>query len=506
MSDPPGEVVGETEWRRLDKRMLLIHPFQSLLQALPAILALFVARIGADDSDRWELLALPVVVAFGLLRWVTTRYRITGDQIELRHGLLHKQSRTARLDKVRTVDLTAQLHHRALGLAKVEISTGSAGKDRLVLDSLGIDEGRRLRAQLLDRLRTVDPALAALPPPTGPALDVGAPASEVDEVGAEEELLRLHPSWLRFAPFTMTGIGTAAAVLGFVSQGIGRFSEQGDYYESSARWLGEQGWLPSVVGLLVLVSLLAVGAYILSFWGFRLSRNHTGSLHTRRGLLTSREVGIDHTRVRGVELGEPLGLRLAGGRRLKAVSTGLQGEAGGGSDWLSPPAPASVVEGVAAAVTGDPVAVGGTVTDHGPAARRRRLTRAVTPPAALVVALAVGWLVADWPLWWLVGALPLVGGGWLLGRDRYRGLGHLVTGRHLVARSGSLDRRRVVLARSGVIGWKLRQSWFQRRAGVVTLTATTAAGRQHYDLLDLTPERADELLRELAPELVTQFT
>ena len=496
----------EAEWRRLDKRMLLIHPLQSLLQASPAILAIFVARIGAEDSDRWELLALPVVVAFGLLRWLTTRYRISSEQIELKHGLLNKQTRTARLDKVRTVDLTAQLHHRALGLAKVEISTGSGGKDRLVLDSLGLAEGRRLRVELLHRLGAGDPETATLPAPTGPAADLEAPPPGAGAAAADEELLRLDPSWVRFAPFTMTGIGTAAAIFGFVSQGLGRFSEQGDLYESGATWVRELAWWVNLLGVVVIVSLLAVGAYVLSFWGFRLSRNPTGSLHTRRGLLTSREVGIDHTRVRGVELGEQLGLRLAGGRRLKALSTGLQGEAGGGSDWLSPPAPVEVVTGVATVVTGDAGAVSAALIPHGPAARRRRLTRAMLLPLALTAALALGWTVWDWPGWPLWVAAGSAAGSWFLGRDRYRGLGHLVADRHLVSRSGSLDRRRVLLARDGVIGWKIRQSFFQRRAGVVTLVATTAAGRQHYDVVDLTPDRAYEVLGEVSPELVTQFT
>ncbi|MDV3221138.1 PH domain-containing protein [Intrasporangium sp.] len=503
MSEPTAGPPPEPEWRRLDGRMLLIHPLQALLRALPAFLAIFVARLGSDDSDRWELLVLPVVIAFGLLRWVTTRYRISPEQIELRWGLLTKQTRTARLDKVRTVDLTAQLHHRALGLAKVEISTGSATKDRLVLDSLGVEEGRRLRSELLHR---VDPALAALPAPTGEAVDLGLPPPATEAPAGDEELLRLDPGWIRFAPFTMTGLGSAAAIFGFVSQGLGRFSEEGDVFESGATWLRGLAWWVDVIGILLLVSVLAVGAYVLSFWGFRLTRNRTGSLHTRRGLLTSREVGIDHTRLRGVELGEQLGLRLAGGRRLKAVSTGLQGEAGGGSDWLSPPAPVDVVSSVATSVTGDAVAVSGTLREHGPAAARRRLTRALLLPTAASLVLVTGWRLWDWPGWpfWFI--LPLVVAAWFLGLDRYRGLGHLVTANHLVSRGGSLDRRRVVLARAGVIGWTVRQSFFQRRAGVVTLVATTAAGRQHYDLVDLPPERAYELIGELSPELMAQFS
>lgn len=518
--DPPR--APEPEWRRLDKRMLLIHPLQTLIRAFPALLAIFVVQLGSDDSDRWELIALPVIVAFGLLRWFTTRYRISADQIELRRGLVNKQTTTARLDKVRSVDLTAEVHHRILGLAKVEISTGSAARERLVLDSLGRHEGQRLRAELLHRVDPMldpnadphvdphvdphaDPALAALPTPSGVAVDLPPPSPPGPAGAVEQELLRLDPGWIRFAPFTMTGIGSAAAIFGFATQGLNRFSGEYATFEAGAEWVRGLAWWVDLIGVVLIVSLLAIGAYVLSFWGFRLARSSTGSLHTRRGLLTSREVGIDHTRMRGVEVGEQLGLRIAGGRRLKAVSTGLQGESGGGSDWLSPPAPVDVVSAVATQVVHDPTAVTGRLVPHGSAARRRRLTRALAIPVVAAALLLAGWMWWNWALWpsWLV--LPVAPAALALGADRYRGLGHLVTAHHLVSRNGSFDRRRVILQRGGVIGWKVEQSFFQRRAGVVTLVATTAAGAQHYDLVDLTPERAYALIDQVTPELTAQF-
>jgi putative membrane protein len=304
----------------------------------------------------------------------------------------------------------------------------------------------------------------------------------------------------------MTGIASAVAIFGFITQGLNRFSNEGDVFETGARWVYALEWWIDVVGLVLIVSLLAVGAYVLSFWGFRLTRNRAGSLHTRRGLLTSREVSIDHSRLRGVSLGEPLGLRWAGGRRLKAVSTGLQGERGGGSDWLAPPAPVARVTALAAEVVADDAAVGGDLAEHGPAARRRRMTRALWLPLSVLVLLSAASEFLSWPTWLLLLVVPVAGVAAWLARDRYRGLGHRVTARHLVSRNGSLDRTRVVLDRDGIVGWKVERSYFQRRAGVATLVATSGAGEQHYDLVDLTPERAYELIAEISPELLKQFS
>jgi putative membrane protein len=134
------------------------------------------------------------------------------------------------------------------------------------------------------------------------------------------------------------------------------------------------------------------------------------------------------------------------------------------------------------------------------------MTRAMLLPVVVALVLGTGLPLWDWPGWLLWVVLPLGVACWFLGVDRYAGLGHAVMPAHLVSRNGSLDRSRVVLAQNGVIGWKVRQSFFQRRAGVATLVATTAAGRQHYDLVDLTADRAYELVGELSPELLAQFS
>ena len=483
--------------------MLLVHPIETLVRLLPALLVLLIARSGTGNDERWELIALPVIVVWGVLRWVTTRYRIIDGQIELQRGLLNKQTTTARLDKVRTVDLTAKLRHRVLGLAKVEISTGGGQRDRLVLDSLLVDEGRRLRAELLHR---ANPEIAGLPAPTGVPLDLDALGPGVAAVprADEEVLLRLDPSWIRYAPLTTTGLATAAAGLGFLTQGFTRFGNTSELIVERAQWVRDLAWWIDAILVLVVVSSLAVSAYVLTFWGFRLTRNRLGSLHTRRGLLTTRETSIDPARVRGIQIDEPLGLRLAGARRLKVVTTGLVKEQGG-ADWLCPPAPAATVTALAGRITPDDEAVSGDLRDHGPAARRRRLTRAVVPVLLVLALLVVGRALWGWTAALLGVAPVLLVASIALGVDRYRSLGHAVTAGHLVTRHGSLDRRRVVLDRDGIIGWKVEQSFFQRRVGVATLVATTAAGRQHYDLIDVPLEEAYAVLAEVNPDLASQF-
>ncbi|MHB8274646.1 MAG: PH domain-containing protein, partial [Dermatophilaceae bacterium] len=145
-----------------------------------------------------------------------------------------------------------------------------------------------------------------------------------------------------------------------------------------------------------------------------------------------------------------------------------------------------------------------SLTAHGPAARRRRFVRALLPAFVLVVAAAaVIWSGA--PLWLGFAAMLTIPVAAMLAEDRYRSLGHALSGGTFVTQQGSLRRRRDVLECDGIIGWNLRQTFFQRRAGLATLTATTAAGRQRYAVTDVPLSVALSLGNRALPGLLGDF-
>ena len=487
----------DAHWRRLDPRMLLVHPVNELVRFLPALVAVFVVGSTNGRHDWWHVAAVAVPVALGLLRFLTTSFRVADGQLELRRGLVNRNTLTAPLDRVRTVELTASPIHRVLGLAKVRIGTGSAtksGREKLELDALSLDEARTMRAALLHRSEA---------PPVAPQ-EVAPDARTTDDV-----LLRLDPTWLRFAPLTTSGLVIALGALGatsqFSGQLLGRVADDlnlGERASTAPVWVAVLG---AVVAFVVVISVLAVLGYLLTNWGFTLSRDRAGrSYHVTRGLLTSRETSIETARLRGVEVHEPLGLRLAGGGRVSAIVTGLSRRESGSAP-LVPPAPRSVVAAVGAQVLDETQPLTVPLRRHGPAARRRRMVRALA--AAVVVSAA--WVVvvaaAGWPgPAYVVAALPPVVGV-ALGQDRYRRLGHALTPHHLVVRKHSFRGRRDALQRDGIIGWNLRQTWFQRRAGLATLVATTSAGRQGYSTLDVPEDEAVAVARAVTPDLLEPF-
>ena len=131
------QFVPDVPWRRLDPRMLLVHPVVELVKFLPFLIGIFV--LGSNGNQGWwQLFGVAVPIVLGIMRFLTTTFRITPTQIELQRGLIGRKVLTARLDRVRAVELTSTPIHRLLGLAKVEVGTASGAKqddDKFALDS-----------------------------------------------------------------------------------------------------------------------------------------------------------------------------------------------------------------------------------------------------------------------------------------------------------------------------------------------------------------------------------
>jgi putative membrane protein len=495
-------------WQRLDRRMLLIHPIQEIPRALPALFAVFIAGNGGGQGLIWIAVALAITLGLAFSRWFTTRYRVTEDRVEVTSGLFRRRVRAVSRDRIRTVDVTARAMHRLLALARVEIGTGRSDREEsggVRLDGLTATQATALRAELLHRPRQAPPADAAAVP--------GAPAAAVAEE-PETELARLDSSWVRFAPFTLSGLVSIGVVLGFLLN-VANEAHFDPQNSGPARHLADRlGHAPvALTALVVLVLALAavvvastVG-YALAFWDFRLTRHPGGTLHVTRGLITTRATTIEERRLAGAEISEPLLLRMVAGARLIAIATGLRVGRGAerGGSLLVPPAPRAEVLRVAADVIAAQEPVTCPLTAHGPRARARRHTRALAGWALLVAALAVVHWAISGPWWLPVAALALLPVALLLAADRYRSLGHAVTGGRLVAGRGSLIRRRSAVAAEGIIGWNVGRSFFQRRAGLATLTATTAAGEQHYDVQDVEMGEALRIAEELLPGLAAPF-
>ncbi|WP_098958276.1 PH domain-containing protein [Pseudonocardia sp. N23] len=506
----PAPVATEVPWRRLDGKMLVVAPLQHVVRLLPVLVILLFTGRG-DPVRLWITLGITVLlVVLGVVRWKTTRYRITADRVELHSGWVRRQRRSVPRDRLRTVDVTSTLLHRVFTLGVLHVrgaSSASADHHGLKLDAVSAAEATRLRTELLQH----GPAPARVGGRTvggDPAEVVGGDGRHGDH-RQSQVLSVLRWPWIRFAPLTFSALaGTGVLVaavwnviseLGIRPRDLPFATDVADRVRGAAIWLTVGFFAVTLLVVAVVGSLLM---FTERWWGYRLTRDDEGTLRVHRGLLTRRSLSVAGTRRRGAAVSEPLLLRAGRGGQTRVLATGLGRGSQGGA--VQPAASRRETHALAALLVEEPVerATLAPVLRHPRKALWRRLTRAVVP--ALVVC-AAGWVVAGTVPGWawlgpLTTALPVLAVP--VAFDRYRNLGHLLTGRHLVTRWGSLHRRTVVLERDGVIGWRLRQSAFQRRAGLVTVEAVTAAGEGGYTVTDVAGADGVALAAAVTPGVV----
>ncbi|QKV81194.1 PH domain-containing protein [Amycolatopsis sp. Hca4] len=443
--------------------------------------------VAIGTRSLWLLPAAALLVAAGVLaeylRWRHTRFRCTAERLEIEFRFAVHTRKSLSRERIRTADLTASPLHRAFGVAALTIGTGQ--QDTITLSPLARADAEALRTELLHRSR---------------------------QDSTEDGPIRtFDPRWIRYAPvsFVAPALGLAA---------FGSLFKVADWFGAGGRlltWLlGFFGDLPLAASVLLLLVVAivagvagAAGLFTEMWWHYRLDREPGGTLRVRRGLLTTRSTTIEERRLRGVELVEPLGARLAGAARVDAIATGLRRDDDKTeSKTLLPPAPKTVAHDVAAQVLGERVETVALVP-HPPAARARRLRWAVAAALGpVLVLLVLGALLTD-VLLVLGGVLALVAlpVAVLLALDAHRGLGHGLRGRYLVTRAGTVRRGTAVLARDGVIGWTVKQSVFQRRRGLATFTATTAAGSGAYAIRDAAAGEGLVFADGAVPEVLTPF-
>jgi putative membrane protein len=454
--------------RRTSPRIVLVHTatFRQARQFVPAVIPI-VAATGLGGGMTTVVALVVGVTLLSLLTaglsWWRFTYADGPNSVVVTRGLLSRSVRTVPNDRIRGVEVETPVLHRVFGLVRVRIDAAAgavAGKDEeLVVDGMSAAEGDRLRTAVLTHRHVPAPDDGAAPVP------------------AEEEFGRFDNRWLLYAPLVGSYLALPAAAVGALFRLAQELPEnlRPDFDEAA---LASVSALVIVVGgtLALLLVGSVVGAAIVN-WGFRLERRG-GSLIAVRGLLTRRHTELEIDRIRGTTIAEGAGMRLVRAARVNALVTGLGDATRRGQ--LLPLGPRQEAWTLARRLVDDP----GPLVSHPPAARRRRIVRAtvgglVVTAAGLVATAAAGW-------WWLlVVGLVLLALGVPLGLGRYAALGHATGPGSFSVRSGWLVREQALLQRRAVVGWQVRQSFFQRRNGLATALACVGAGRGGYAAIDM---------------------
>ncbi|WNB85301.1 PH domain-containing protein [Cellulomonas sp. ATA003] len=430
---PDAIVTGEAAAAPADLVWNRMHPVTPAVKGWKVVVVLvFIAaqQLSDDLADARDLLAgrgwliaLGVLVgvaliAFGYaaLAWRMTRYALDDDAVYLHSGVLFRQQRKARLDRLQAVDVVQPILARLMGLAELKLEVAGGPGSAVSLAFLKEDQADALRAELLARaagLRRAEgePAESA---PERPVLEV--PASRV--IGA---MIR--------SGATVTLVGGVIAVVVIIAV------------------TGEPG-----AALALLPGFLGVaGVYWSQFsrdFNFHAAISPDG-IRLRHGLLESRSQTLPPGRVQAIGIKQGLLWRRSGWWRVEVNVAGYGGEGDAGAENVLLP-----VGDRDEALT----AVWLVLPDLG----------AEDPRAVLTAALEGtcddgGFVTIPRRARWL--------DPWAWRRTGYR-----VTDRALLIRSGRLVRRLVVVPHERTQSLGVEQGPLQRRLGVASLAVHSTPG------------------------------
>jgi putative membrane protein len=276
------------------------------------------------------LLGLLVLGAiYGVVSWLRTRYWVDEDELRIDTGVVVRQSRRIRIDRLQGVDIVQPLVARLFGLAELRFDLASGGDREGKLAFLPHAEALEVRRVVLERRDSLRAA-------SGPH----DPSSPGAGAGQERHLARLDLKRL-LASLALSG-EAVVAVLGAVAFG-------GLAIVTGTPVVAAGALVPGALAL-----VLSLGKRLTSYYNFTLSESVAG-LHVRRGLTSLSSQTVAPARIQGYVVSEPLLWRPFGWARLEVSVAGYESvdpDAVQASSTLMPVAPLEEVLAVLRHVMG----------------------------------------------------------------------------------------------------------------------------------------------------------
>ena len=465
----PDPGAPEVPWHR-------VHPVSPLVRGWLAVVAIaFVygqntlsSFFGEEEPSRGPdfvsgaPLLVSLLIGGGILllillgffgSWWFTKYQITERHVNVNSGMVFRQQRQARIDRVQSIDIAQPLVARIFGLAELRFDVADSGSAAMNLAFVKLSEAHELRNAILARAAGLQ-ATNVSPPPVAQAGEPGPAVGQSPEPGqmadaqfppadavprgpraASERVVASVPLG-RLVGSILLRPSTAFMVLGLIGLAIAMSNIEGfaPFY-----------LLPALLGMAgALWNNLNTG------YNFKAATSADG-LRVSYGLLDTRHQTVPPGRVQAIKVSAPFFWRPMGWYKVAVNVAGIGGGAANDAEQRSVLLPVGTYEDVLAVlsvVLPSPgveapreffaAAINGSGTAHG---------FVVSPPRIRPLALLA-----------------------------YRRQGYALTDTALVARNGALHRTIAIVPHARTQGLSLRQGPLARRMGVVDLSLATIPG------------------------------
>lgn len=324
------------EFRRLHPLSILLRFGRFLRQNIILIGALYFGVL--DQNLLYTGLLgggiLFLAIAVSILIWSRFTYQVTARGIQIKSGLLRRNSRSIPFDRIQDVSLEQKLIARILGLATVKLETGASAGEDGKLDALAFDDARAFRDTIRDYK-------------SGNSATVEKNGAE-EESGTDSQLLFAMDNKRILIAGLFNFSFILLAILGAIAQNLD-FLLPNEYFDPWywARKVTGQNvinrfslWaqIGGIVGaLLTLIFIGMMSGIIRTFfreYGFRLERVKNG-FRRRRGLFTLTDMVMPVSRVQAAIISTGPVRKYFGWHHLKFQS--LASDGSGESDHSAAP-------------------------------------------------------------------------------------------------------------------------------------------------------------------------
>ena len=296
------------------------------------------------------LIVIAVLVGFVFLQWWSLAFAVTETAVWSRRGILKRQQRHARLDRIQAVDISQPVLARILVLGKLDVEVAGGSSSNITIGYLKVSELEALRGEILARaagLRVeaqTSPeasAMGTMPQSPYTPAQSGYPAATADPYAPAQPTASQTPG-----NYSYTGEVYAPSSIPVAP-------ERELYQVSMGRLLGSQMLsLGNIVAILLLIAFLVAGGIatvqegivvaIASLGGFlsvamsivgvqwnrfaseanfRLAISPDG-IRVRRGLLSTRAQTIPPRRIHAIQVQQPFFWRFLGWYRVSILQAG----------------------------------------------------------------------------------------------------------------------------------------------------------------------------------------
>lgn len=349
--------------------MIFVYIITNLsFQTLQNIIEAFDLSVGQSLLILLGLVLVTLMVAGGIyaISWRFYQFRTTADAVELHAGVIFRQRRYMRLDRLQAVDIVRPFLARIFGLSKLSLHAADGSETTLTLEYLKEAEAEQLRRKILYLASgaqddpQLDPTVQGSQAQHGPTAAVATPHDSaprypyadylgayvqhnphgvveavtppdgvIPEQPAREQQPKAGPRELLTIPFgrvvgsaLVTGLGAGLASAVWILLVGGFFllvgSQSGPEALTSVVVLGG---LLGFVGVTTFVTLITAVSQINSNFNFT-ARTSDSGVRVTSGMLSTSSHTIPPGRIQAIQISQSLAYRMFGWYRIQVTVAG----------------------------------------------------------------------------------------------------------------------------------------------------------------------------------------